>query len=74
MIVERVVVSHLRSNCFIVGMESSNEGMVIDPGGDADDIIEQLKKVKFAIKLIYKTIVSPFYHSVFVYFHKIIQG
>ena len=55
MIVERVVVSHLRSNCFIVGMESSKEGIVIDPGGDADDIIAKLRQVRFAIKLIMLT-------------------
>lgn len=55
MIVERLVVSYLRSNCFIVGMENSEEGLVIDPGGDADDIIARLKQVRFAIKLIVLT-------------------
>jgi len=55
LIVERVVVSHLRSNCFIVGLENSQEGMVIDPGGDAADIIARLKKVPFVIKLIVLT-------------------
>jgi glyoxylase-like metal-dependent hydrolase (beta-lactamase superfamily II) len=55
MIVERVVVSHLRSNCFIVGMDSSSEGMVIDPGGDVRDILARLKQVKFTIKLIVLT-------------------
>jgi hydroxyacylglutathione hydrolase len=54
-IVERVVVSHLRSNCFIVGMESSKEGMVIDPGGNAGDIVAKIKQVPFVIKLIVLT-------------------
>jgi hydroxyacylglutathione hydrolase len=55
LIVERVVVSHLRSNCFIVGMESSRQGMVIDPGGNAADIVAKIKQVPFEIELIVLT-------------------
>lgn len=55
MIIERLVVSYLNSNCYLVGMENSDEGIVIDPGGDPAIIIAGLKKVKFAIKLIVLT-------------------
>lgn len=55
MIVERVVVSSLRSNCFIVGMESSKEGLIVDPGGEPDDILRKVNEMKLIIKLIVLT-------------------
>lgn len=36
--VRRLVVGHLSANCWICGSELSRKGMVIDPGGNADEI------------------------------------
>jgi hydroxyacylglutathione hydrolase len=38
MIIKRLVVGHLSANCYIVGSETTNDGMVIDPGGNGDEI------------------------------------
>jgi hydroxyacylglutathione hydrolase len=38
MIIKRLVVGHLSANCYIVGSENTNDGMVIDPGGNGDEI------------------------------------
>ena len=39
MIFDSVVVGPLGVNCYIIGCESTREGAVIDPGGDAERII-----------------------------------
>ena len=38
MIIKRLVVGHLSANCYVVGSEATNDGMVIDPGGNGDEI------------------------------------
>ena len=35
MILKKLVVGPFGSNCYIVGSESSQEGMIIDPGDEA---------------------------------------
>lgn len=55
LIVERLVVGPLQTNCYIVGDELSGEGIVIDPGGDGDAIMEAVKRLKLKIKLIVNT-------------------
>jgi hydroxyacylglutathione hydrolase len=37
-IVKRLVVGSLSANCYVVGDEETGEGMVIDPGGNAEEI------------------------------------
>src|SRR5574341_1494279 len=39
MILEKVVVGPLQVNCYILGCEETGQGVVIDPGGDADKIM-----------------------------------
>jgi len=39
MILETVVVGPLMVNCYILGCEETREGVVVDPGGDADKIL-----------------------------------
>ncbi len=55
MIVKKLVVGPIASNCYIVGSESSKECMVIDPGADAKDIIKTAEKLGLEIKLIVLT-------------------
>lgn len=55
MIIKRLVVGSYASNCYIVGSESTNEGMIIDPGAEADEIIKAVKESELQIKIIVLT-------------------
>ena len=43
------------ANCYIVYDEDNNEGIVIDPGGDAGEIISEIKELNLKIKYIVLT-------------------
>ena len=45
----------IASNCYIVGSESTKEGIIIDPGADAYDILATAEKAELTIKLIILT-------------------
>lgn len=55
MIIRKLVVGPMASNCYIVGSESTKEAMVIDPGADAYDILAAAEKAGLTIKLIVLT-------------------
>lgn len=55
MIVKKLVVGPIASNCYVVGSESAKEAMVIDPGADADKIMEVVKELGMEVKLIVLT-------------------
>ena len=55
MIIEKLVVGDLQTNCYIVGDEVTREGVVIDPGGDADAILEAVQRLKLRMKLVVDT-------------------
>ncbi len=55
MIVKTVVVGLFASNCYIVGSESNKEGVIIDPGDDAKEILKNVKDLGLDIKLIVLT-------------------
>jgi hydroxyacylglutathione hydrolase len=55
MIVRKLVVGPIASNCYIVGSETTKEGMIIDPGADAIDILAAAEKAGLTIKLIVLT-------------------
>lgn len=50
MIVECLVVSPFESNCWILGCEETREGVVIDPGGDAERILKVVNQHTLALK------------------------
>ena len=52
MILKRLVVGPLSSNCYIVGSESNKEGMIIDPGDEAEVILKNAKDLGLEIKYI----------------------
>ena len=54
-IIKRLVVGSLSANCYIVGSENTGEGLVIDPGGNARDIIEAIDDSRLNIKTIVLT-------------------
>ena len=55
MIVKRVEVGPFASNCYIVGSESTKEGMIVDPGADAREILNEVNKLGLDIKIIVLT-------------------
>ena len=44
-----------KTNCYIVQDENTKDAMVIDPGGDVNDIVELLKILNAKLKYIYLT-------------------
>jgi hydroxyacylglutathione hydrolase len=55
LILETLVVGPLETNCYILGDEKSKETVVIDPGGDFEDINRQLQKLDLKVKYIILT-------------------
>ena len=53
--VEPLVVGPLFSNCYIVWDESVKQGVIIDPGDDADTILNTIKELDIEIKYILAT-------------------
>ena len=55
MIVKQLPVGELQANCYIVGCEDSKEGIIIDPGGEAQRILQTGQELGLAIKKILLT-------------------
>jgi glyoxylase-like metal-dependent hydrolase (beta-lactamase superfamily II) len=55
MILEALQVGPLQVNCYIVGCEESREGVVIDAGGDAEEILARVGKLGLSIRYLLST-------------------
>ena len=55
MIRKILTVGPLETNCYILGDEKSKEAVIIDPGGDFEEIDQQLGKLKLKVKYIVLT-------------------
>jgi glyoxylase-like metal-dependent hydrolase (beta-lactamase superfamily II) len=55
MLIERLVVGMLQSNCYLLGCEETKEGIIIDPGGDGPLILDRVKELGLTIKYIVNT-------------------
>lgn len=55
MIVKALVVGPFASNCFIIGSEETKEGMIIDPGANAKNILNAVRDLDLSIVLIVAT-------------------
>ncbi|MFC1917739.1 MBL fold metallo-hydrolase [Chloroflexota bacterium] len=55
MILKRLVVGPYASNCYIIGSEKTREGIIIDPGAEADKIMAAVEESGLTIKLIIVT-------------------
>lgn len=55
MILKTLVAGPLAANCFIIGDNETNEGAIIDPGGDADRILQAVEETGLNIKFIIAT-------------------
>lgn len=55
LVIKRLVVGSLSANCYIVGSEATREGLVIDPGGNAEDIFKAITDSGLEIEIIVLT-------------------
>ena len=55
MIIKKLVVGPFASNCYIIVSESNKEGMIIDPGAEAEVILSKVKDLGLDIKSIVLT-------------------
>jgi hydroxyacylglutathione hydrolase len=55
LIVNRLVVGSLSANCYVVGSKETGLGLVIDPGGNAQEIIRAIADSSLEIKTIILT-------------------
>lgn len=55
MIVKQLSVGMVQANCYLVGCEETHEGVVIDPGDEAERILAEIKAMGLTIKYILNT-------------------
>lgn len=55
MVFEVIVVGPLSVNCFVLGCEDTREGVVVDPGGDVERIMQAVRRHDLAIRYIINT-------------------
>jgi hydroxyacylglutathione hydrolase len=55
MVLSTIVVTEFMTNCFIVGDDSSNEAIVIDPGGEAHRILQEIENLGVDVKAVVNT-------------------
>ena len=55
MILGRLEVGPFASNCYLAGDESSKEGIIIDPGAEADRILKRVEDLGLEVKFIVLT-------------------
>lgn len=59
MILKALELGPFASNCYIVGSEKTKEGMIIDPGTEAETIMKSVRQLGLTIKLIVATHAHP---------------
>ena len=55
MIIETLPVGMIQTNCYVVGCEKTNLGLVIDPGGDPERILVAVERNNLTVKYILDT-------------------
>jgi glyoxylase-like metal-dependent hydrolase (beta-lactamase superfamily II) len=55
MILRALEVGPFASNCYIVGSEATKEGMIIDPGAEAEFLLDNVRQLGLSIKVIVVT-------------------
>lgn len=55
MIFETIVVGHLAVNCFILGCETTREAVIVDPGADAQRVLDAVKKLDLKVRYVINT-------------------
>jgi len=52
MIIQKIIVGPLESNCYIIADENTKEALIVDPGDEPDYIIDFIKGKKLQVKYI----------------------
>lgn len=55
MLVETLVVGWFAANCYIVGCPTTREAMIVDPGDEAERILEAVEQLKVTVRCIVDT-------------------
>lgn len=55
MILRALEVGPFGSNCYIVGSEATKEGMIVDPGAEAEVILDDVRRLGLDVKIIVAT-------------------
>jgi len=55
MVIKMLAVGPFASNCYIVGSSSTKQGMIIDPGAEAETILKTIHQMGLSISLIVAT-------------------
>ena len=55
MILKKLVLGQLATNCYIAGCESTKEGMIVDPADEAGQILKVIKELGLEIEVIVLT-------------------
>jgi glyoxylase-like metal-dependent hydrolase (beta-lactamase superfamily II) len=55
MILEKINVGIYGTNCYIIGCEETKEAALIDPGGDAEKLIDKLNELNLTLKYVILT-------------------
>jgi len=55
MFLEHLQVGHLAANCYIIADEKSKDAAIIDPGGDAEKILNVITREQLTVKYIFLT-------------------
>ncbi len=53
--IEKLIVGQLQTNCYLVWEKETNEGVIIDPGDDAEYILNRIKDLEIKPKVILAT-------------------
>jgi len=54
-LVKRLTVGPIQTNCYVVGDERTSQAAVIDPGGDAPDILKAVQALKLKVVYVINT-------------------
>lgn len=55
MFIEKMVVGEMDANCYVLADENTDEALVIDPGGSADQILDLIQENNWDIKYVVNT-------------------
>lgn len=55
MLIKPLAVGLIETNCYIIGDEGTRQGAVIDPGGDAPDILQAVRDMRLNIAYVINT-------------------
>ncbi|NLC38860.1 MAG: MBL fold metallo-hydrolase [Clostridia bacterium] len=55
MLIKRLQVGVLATNCYVLGCEETREAAVIDPGGDGEKILQEIASLQLQLKFIINT-------------------